>query len=107
MSTLLLILQTFGNNQEIAPLLLATDFYGRDCFWYMEHFQLHDLMDNKVIDQFIGYKMGGRVNVNCDALDYSTSYSLMKNEYDYFTGERIFVGLKKSVTNFNLSEKVH
>mmetsp|Transcript_27176 Transcript_27176/g.41355 ORF Transcript_27176/g.41355 Transcript_27176/m.41355 type:complete len:179 (-) Transcript_27176:2259-2795(-) len=50
---MLKIMSTFGGHREIVPIIESVDFNGNDCFWYLLKYQLYDVLNSQVIDQYI------------------------------------------------------
>lgn len=55
------------------------DLEGKDCFWYLYKFELHEVLSTKIFDLYVTFKWEGWIDLNASVFDYQTGYSYLKN----------------------------
>ena len=61
------IVQVLGVYQEpddLINLLEQHDLYGKDCFWYIQEYELNEILNTQIFDQYITHKWKGRITYN-------------------------------------------
>jgi len=43
----------YKNIDEMRPIMSTPDFEGRNCFWYFRNYDLYQILDAQITDQFI------------------------------------------------------
>jgi len=84
------MLEMFNDPDEIMPLVEATDYKGKDIFYYLDEYDMYSILDCRIIDRVINKKWNGKYNINSSPLDDSISYAIFQNEYDVFSTDHIF-----------------
>ena len=84
------MLEMFNHPDEIMPLVEATDYKGKDIFYYLDEYDMYSILDCRIIDRVINKKWNGKYNINSSPLDDSISYAILQNEYDVFSTDHIF-----------------
>jgi hypothetical protein len=54
------ILEIYKEPEEMIPLMERLDIDGKDCFWYLEKYEIFKVLDSKIMDKFINEKWLGR-----------------------------------------------
>jgi hypothetical protein len=54
------ILEIYKDPEEMIPLMERLDIDGKDCFWYLEKYEMFKILDSKIMDKFINEKWRGR-----------------------------------------------
>ena len=54
------ILEIYKEPEEMIPLMERLDIGGKDCFWYLEKYEMFKILDSKIMDKFINEKWRGR-----------------------------------------------
>ena len=85
----------------------SPDIEGRNCFWYLQRFDLFKILDCKIMDKFITEKWNGRVNLNCTLLDYSTSVVLLKDNHSIYLTNQVMQNLFAQIFNKDRSAQTH
>jgi hypothetical protein len=75
------ILEIYKDPEEMIPLMERLDIDGKDCFWYMEKYEMFEILDSKIMDKFIIEKWRGRQDINCDIFYYSTAFNLLNDPH--------------------------
>ena len=73
------ILEIYKEPEEMIPLMERLDIDGKDSFWYLEKFEMFEILDSKIMDKFINEKWRGRQDINCGIFYYSTAYTLLND----------------------------
>lgn len=101
------ILEIYKEPEEMIPLMERLDIDGKDCFWYMEKYEMFKILDSKIMDKFINEKWRGRQDINCDIFYYSTSYNLLNDQHQIYLTENVFTLLSKHAFKYNKQQKTH
>lgn len=88
-------------------LLEQNDYDGNDCFWYLDEYDVYDILDTQILDRVITAKWEGKYSINCGIMDYSTSYSMMKDKYKIFATDRVFSEIKVHMNTTDCRNKTH
>jgi hypothetical protein len=54
------ILEIYKEPEEMIPLMERLDIDGKDSFWYLEKYEMFEILDSKIMDKFINEKWRGR-----------------------------------------------
>ena len=52
-------LQIYNDPDELMALVEMTDFEGNDCFWYLDEYDLYNILDCQIMDRVIEKKWSG------------------------------------------------
>jgi hypothetical protein len=91
------VLEIYTNPYEMMILVEQTDYEGNDCFWYLDEYDLYPILDCRIMDLVITKKWTGKYDLNASILDYSTSYTLIRDRFRLFTTDRVFSELKEEM----------
>jgi len=59
-------------------LVEQKDIHGHDCLWYLDEFDLYQLLNHRIIDNIMQeYWLGKKVDITASVLDYSTPYNII------------------------------
>ena len=70
-------LEMFNDPDEVMFMIEQTDTEGNDCFWYLDEYNLYNILDSRIMDQVIQKKWNGKQEINSTMLHYSTPYLIM------------------------------
>jgi len=59
------------------------------------------------MDRVIQNKWTGKYDINAEMLEYSTSYTLIRDKFSLFTTDNVFYELKHEMLTFDRSDKTH
>ena len=71
----------YNDPNELMVLVEQTDYEGNDSFWYLDEFDLYNILDSRIMDRVIQKKFTGKYETNVTIDDYSTGYTLMADKY--------------------------
>lgn len=71
------MLEPYGNPRMIKALIEQIDLEGKDCFWYLQKYEMHDLLSTKIFDLYISFKWEGWIDLNSTVLEFQTSYTTL------------------------------
>lgn len=101
------VLEMYNDPDELMVLVEQTDYEGNDCFWYLDEYDLYNILDCRIMDRVIQKKWNGKYEINTTDLDYSTAYTLMVDKYQLFATDRVFSELRIQTLNFDRADMVH
>ena len=84
-----------------------TDFDGNDCFWYLDEFNLFEILACRIMDQVIQKKWKGKFDINVPITDYSTPYTLLVDKYKIFASDTVFSELNIKMFILDRKERTH
>ena len=85
---LLQVLDSYSDPDEFMFLIEQKDLQGRDCLWYLDEFDLYQLLDHKMVDNIMQeYWNGKKVDITASVLDYSTPYNIIKDKNQLYTSD--------------------
>jgi hypothetical protein len=47
------MLEMFNDPDELMVLVEQTDYEGNDCFWYLDEYDLYNILDSRIMDRVI------------------------------------------------------
>ena len=100
-------LQIYNDPDELMALVEMTDFEGNDCFWYLDEYDLYNILDCQIMDRVIEKKWSGQFDINSSILDYSTSHNVFEDKHNLFKTDRVFSEIRHEMLTFNKQEKTH
>ena len=56
----MIIQEIYKEPEEMIPLMERLDIDGKDSFWYLEKYEMFEILDSKIMDKFINEKWRGR-----------------------------------------------
>lgn len=101
------LMDTEEDVKKMVKLLEQNDYDGNDCFWYLDEYDVYEILDTKIMDRVITAKWEGKYNINCGIMDYSTSYTMMQDKYKIFATDRVFSEIKVQMTTTDCRSKTH
>ena len=84
------VLEMYNDPDELMVLVEQTDYEGNDCFWYLDEYDMYNLMGCRIMDRVIQKKWNGKYEINATILDYSTAFTLMRDKYTLFATDWVF-----------------
>lgn len=101
------LINSYSDCKVLLFILLQTDFDGKNAFWYFDEFDMYEIMSCQIMDKVILDTWMGHINVNCEVLDYSTSFTVLKDKFMLFTSNNVFNEIKHTMLEYDMREKVH
>ena len=83
------------------------DYSGYDLYWYLDIFDMYDLLNCRILDRMIQAKWGGPHDVNAQMWDYSTSYVMATDPHGIFQTDLIFQEIRYKMFTLDRSSAVH
>ena len=71
------VLDIYNDPDEAYLIVSQQDFQGHDCFWYLDEYNLYNILNCRIMDQIIKKKWMGKHDINSSILDYSTLSNIM------------------------------
>ena len=84
------IVNVYFNLEDFTRVIEQKDYDGNDCLWYLMKFELFEIINCQIIDQYVQYKWNGKTNVNCSIMSYSTAYSLLNDPHGLYSGGKLY-----------------
>ena len=100
-------LEMYNDPDELMMMVEQTDYEGNDCFWYLDEYYLYSILDCQIMDRVIQKKWTGKYDINATILDYSTSYTLMRDKFSLFATDWVFQELRHEMLTIDRSDKTH
>jgi len=100
-------LEMYNDPDELMMMVEQTDYEGNDCFWYLDEYDLYSILDCRIMDRVIQKKWTGKYDINATILDYSTSYTLMRDKFSLFATDWVFQELRHEMLTIDRSDKTH
>mmetsp|Transcript_27175 Transcript_27175/g.41345 ORF Transcript_27175/g.41345 Transcript_27175/m.41345 type:complete len:374 (-) Transcript_27175:1536-2657(-) len=100
-------LEMYNDPDELMDMVEQTDYEGNDCFWYLDEYDLYNILDCRIMDRVIQKKWNGKFDINTTMMDYSTSYTLLLDRHGLYATDRVFSELRHKIFTFDLSERTH
>ena len=101
------VLEMYNDPDELMVLVEQTDYEGNDCFWYLDEYDLYNILDSRIMDRVIQKKWTGKYDINATILDYSTAFTLMRDKYTLFATDWVFQELRHEMLTIDRSDKTH
>ena len=96
-------LEMYNEPEELMHMVEMTDYEGNDLFWYLDEYDLYNILDCRIMDRVIEMKWKGKFELNAEMLDYSTSYTLFNDKFELFANDRVFGEIKYAMFTLNKS----
>jgi len=84
------IIDIYNDPDIVTALVEQIDYEGKDCFWYLDEYNLYSILDSRIMERVIENKWHGKNDINASILDYSTAYKLYKDKFGLLTSDRLF-----------------
>ena len=97
------VLEMYNDPIELMVQVEQTDYEGNDVFWYLDEYDLYNILDSRIMDRVIQNKWNGKYETNVSISDYSSGYTLMVDKYQLYATDRVFSELRVMVFNFDRS----
>ena len=97
----------YNDPDEVMILVEQTDYEGNDIFWYLDEYDMYSILDCRIMDRVIQKKWAGKYELNSTVLDYSTSYTVLKDRFSLFATDRVFSEIKFEMLTLDRSERTH
>jgi hypothetical protein len=101
------VVQTYKDAEAIIPLFEQTDFEGQNCYYYLSKFELSEILNCPILEQTIEEKWNGRTQVSCSFMDYSTPWTVFKDELKLFSYEKVLTNIKDTIFHKNAEKMTH
>ena len=83
-------MNVYFNLQDFTQTIEQKDYDGNDCLWYLMKYELFEIINCQIMDQYVQYKWNGKINVNCSIMSYSTGYSLLFDPHGMYKGGKLY-----------------
>jgi hypothetical protein len=87
---LIAVLDSYVEPNEVRRQIEMKDYDGHNFFWYMNRYDIYNIIDCRILDRIINLKWMGPFEINASPLDYSTGWLLANNKYNIFSSNRWF-----------------
>lgn len=84
----------YNDPDELMVIVEFNDYEGNDCFWYLDEYDLYNILDSRIMDRVIQKKWKGKYDLNSSVMDYSTQYTLIKDRFGLYANDTVFAELK-------------
>ena len=101
------MLEMYTDPDEMMILVEQTDYFGHDCLWYLDEYDMYSILDCRIMDRVIQKKWSGKYDVNASILDYSTCSQLISDKHGLFATNRVFAELNHEMLNLDKRDKTH
>ena len=102
------ILTIYKKPSDMIPIIEHLDIEGRDCIWYFNEYQMYQIFETKIMNQYIVERWNGPANINSDVMDNSTSYCILYQKlHNPIEDENFFGSIFKKMFRFDRSRKTH
>ena len=88
---ILKMLEIYTDPDEMMILVEQTDYQGKNCFWYLDEYDLYTILDSRIMDRVIQKKWNGKFDINSSVLDYSTCSQLITDKHGLLATDRVFI----------------
>ncbi len=95
------ILSIYSQPSEITNLVEPRDLNGRSCMFYFAKYNLFQLMETKIMNQYLISRWEGNVTVNASVYQQSTISELLFNKYGVIKRGYIYQNIWDSITNID------
>lgn len=102
-----ILLEMYIDPDELMFLVSQPDYQGNDCFWFMDKYNLYNILDCRIMDRVISKKWTGKFEVNSAIMDYSTAWTMLKDKNSIFATDLVFFQLDLDMFNFDRGEAMH
>ena len=72
-----MVIDSYQDPDHLIVPIEAQDLFGKNCLWYILHFNLNSILNTKIFDFFIRSKWDGRIIQNMSILEFSTSWNIL------------------------------
>jgi hypothetical protein len=100
-------LEMYTDPEEMMILVEQVDYQGKNCFWYLDEYDLYSILDCRIMDRVIMKKWSGKFDINSSILDYSTCSQLIRDKHGLLATDRVFVELNHEMFKIDWSDKTH
>lgn len=83
------------------------DYDGHNLFWYLDKYDIFGILDCRILDRIINHKWNGPYEINSTIADYSTSYTILRDQLNIFSSDRWFQETMLDMLTFERSNQVH
>jgi hypothetical protein len=104
---LIAVVEIYKDADAVIPLFEQTDFEGQNCYYYLLKFELSEILNCPILEQTIEEKWSGRTQVSSSMFDYSTPWTLFKDEFKLFSFDKMLVNLKETIFKKNAERMTH
>lgn len=101
------ILEIYIDPKETCTLIEMPDYDGNDIFWYLDKYDLYDILNCRILDRIIQNKWNGPYDLNATIMDYSTGFSMIADPHDVFATDLVFQEIQYKMYTVDRSHLVH
>lgn len=101
------MLEMYNDVGDLMRMCEATDYQGHDMFWYLDEYDLYNIMDCRIMDNIIQKKWNGKFEINATLQDYSTSVVMVMDKYGLFATDRVFDEMRFEMFTLDRHDLVH
>jgi hypothetical protein len=101
------MLDIYIQPHEVMRMCEALDYDGHNLFWYMDMYDMYEVLDSRILDRIIQTKWNGKYDLNASFLDYSTGYAILNDSHDLFCGDQVFHEIRYTMLRLDRSDLVH
>lgn len=83
------------------------DYMGKNIFWYLDEYELYDLLNSRIMERIIRNKWNGIYDVNALFIDYSTGFVVGQDANKIFASERWLREMRYEMFTLNRNTLVH
>ena len=100
-------MEMYNDPDELMIIVEQTDYEGNDCFWYLDEYDLYNILDCRIMDRVIQKKWAGKFELNSSIMDYASSYTLLMDKFGLYANDTVFAELKHQVLSLDRSDETH
>ena len=100
-------LEIYNDPEELMLMVEQIDYQGHDCFWYLDEYNLYNILDSRMMDRVISKKWSGRFDINTNIMNNSTASMLYRDKFHLYATHRCFSELSFEVFDFDRSDSTH
>lgn len=84
------MLDSYIDPYDVLRLCEMPDCDGHNVFWYLDNFDLYEVLNCRILDRILMNKWSGKHDTNASLFDYSTGFVMMEDRYGIFENSRVF-----------------
>jgi hypothetical protein len=104
LEALIKVVESYSEPEDIIDLIETHDLFGKDCFYYINEYDLSSILNTPIFDKYISFKWNGRINYDCSVKDFSTPLTVLKNVNGKMLGPGFIT--KSLFHTFNFSGRI-
>lgn len=84
MDQLLIIFECYDNPDQIIQIIESRDYSNKNIYYYFDKYELLGILNTKIMDKFFQDKWSGRLEIQNQFFDFSTSYMVYQDQQNNF-----------------------